>query len=143
MKAKSAILGLLAFAVLFSGMASATECMTLATDKVNYDLGEDVIITITNEGKEAMSYTPAWITDAAGELAYAPDVLMFEVTLMPGESKGYTWDQTNGNSERVESGTYYVNTGWDSVEIRIKNKVFKDPTHKLPEFPGKKTFKIF
>ena len=143
MKTGNIIMGILAFVVLFAGMASATENLVLSTDKANYEAGEEIIITFTNEG-DCVDTVPAfWIEDEGGEFIYAPDKLMFVKPLAPGESDITLWDQTDGSGELVAPGYYTIKTSdGDTEDIRVKSSILRDDKVVKP-LPGKKLFKLF
>lgn len=123
MKTRSIIIGIMALVVLLAGMASAADGLKMKTDKNNYDLGEGVVVTIKNVGGESETVPYCWIENSDGEAVYAPDVLMLENVLGPGESVEDVWDQTDDDGKQVEPGHYTIrSSGGDSVSILIKKK---------------------
>ena len=102
------------------------EIITVTTDKVNYGVGEDVIITFTNDGNEAVLFYPEWVEDVDGKIVRSPRVLLYPLVLEPGDSTVNTWDQRDDHGKLVEPGQYTIRTLWDSIEIDIMENCLND-----------------
>ena len=90
------ILGIIGMVIMTSCVASASQGLTLTTDKSAYNVGETVIITVTNQGSEEATIPNGYIIlDETGETVFEPRVIFYMAPLAPGESYTYTWDQTD------------------------------------------------
>ena len=113
-------LGIIAMVIMTSGIASAEKGLTLTTDKSAYNLGEEVIITVTNDGDDVMVIPYGYqVVDEVGKLVFSPNILFFMPPLAPGETYSYTWKQICDDGTMVPAGDYTINTAWDSVEVKI------------------------
>ena len=113
-------LGIIAMFIMTCGVASAEKGLALATDKSAYNLGEQVIITVTNDGDDPMVIPYGFLVlDEAGKVVYSPNVLFYMRPLAPGETYTYFWEQICDDGTQVLAGKYTINTSWDSVEVKI------------------------
>jgi len=94
-------------------------CMLLETDKCVYTLGENVTITLTNNGSERVDIGgyPAWqiFTYPGEEPVYPAIFASLAWYLDPGENDTFVWNQYNEfNQSSVRSGAYIVmdTQGW-------------------------------
>ena len=94
-------------------------CMLLETDKCVYTLGENVTITLTNNGSERVDIGgyPAWqiFTYPGEEPVYPAIFASLAWYLDPGENDTFVWNQYNEfNHSFVKPGAYVVRDtqGW-------------------------------
>jgi flagellar hook assembly protein FlgD len=102
-----------------AGITIEQATVEVATDKGVYRSGEEVIITLTNNGKEAVPLNGYWVENADGKFVYAPPMPLFPQFLQPGESHEYAWAQVDESGEKVESGDYEIRIAQDSTGIRV------------------------
>lgn len=113
-------LGIIAMVIMTTGVASAEKGLTLTTDKSAYNVGESIIITVTNNGDEFVTIPNGYVVmDEAGVEIYHPNVLCYMPPLAPGETYVYTWDQICDNGKLASAGDYTIYTSWDSVEVKL------------------------
>lgn len=116
--------------LLFAGLAIATPGLTLETDKKRYLAGQDVEISIVNNGPDPIGVSRGYYVatpqgDIVWLVAWAQDMPI----LQPGESLDYVWDQTYQMSElgddfaQVAPGRYVIHANYgDSKCIRIRGE---------------------
>jgi len=86
----------------------------VTTDKYCYELGEQVVITLTNIANETVYFNsgPYWlkIYDSSGKIVFEVfPIFTAIVEIPPGESINFTWDQKNFTGVQVPPGNY---TAW-------------------------------
>jgi len=113
--------------VLVAGAAQAAPGLKVRTDKNNYAVGEDVQVSIVNEWKEPIGTGLGYyVTTPNGEMVWQQGWDKIYVTLQPGESLDYTWNQTyhvsglGDDFEQVEPGTYVIHHLWGSGRANIR-----------------------
>ncbi|HAX95908.1 MAG TPA: hypothetical protein DCY35_05225 [Prolixibacteraceae bacterium] len=101
--------------VIFAGLASATRPADVTTDKSTYIIGEDVTIYITNNGNDPYTIRGGYyVTTINGEPVCDPYRAIIWITILPGGTVTYHWNQTYANSifgadgEQVTPGKYVV-----------------------------------
>lgn len=121
MKGRAIIaLGIIAMFIMTSGIASAQKGLTLTTDKSSYNLGEQVTITVTNNGDETVTIPNGYvILNEAGEEIYRPNVLCYMPPLAPGETYVYVWDQICDDGKSAIAGDYTIDTYFDSTDVKL------------------------
>ena len=103
-----------------SGQAS----IEISTDRTDYLLGEEVVITITNTGNNNVIVPNGyWVEDTKGTIVYTPNMVAYMRPLAPGESISYSWDQIGDDGYQVEVGAYVICTDKASVDINIIESV--------------------
>ena len=108
--------------------------LRFTTDKTLYALGESIVFTVLNIGTEAV-YLSCWESDPCpdwfsvlaitntGVIEVFPELHHYGVlTLNPGSSTSYTWDQKDAYGNYVPSGWYEAIT-WTEL-LGDPNKVF-------------------
>lgn len=93
--------------------------LTVTTDKAEYKTGEDVLITLTNEGAVRAVLGGYTVFDEKGADVYSPPMLMFAQYLNPGESHQYVWGQVGYDGNAVPAGSYNIRVQESSVGIGI------------------------
>ena len=113
-------LGIIAMVIMTTGVASAEKGLTLTTDKSAYNVGESVIITVTNNGDEYVTISNGYVVMGEdGKEIYHPNVLCYMPSLAPGETYDYTWDQICDDGRQAPPGDYEIHTSWNSVEVKL------------------------
>ncbi len=113
-------LGIIAMVIMTAGVASAEKGLTLTTDKSAYNIGEMVIITVTNNGDEFVTIPNGYVVvDENGKEIYHPNVLFYMPPLAPGETYTYRWNQICDDGKQALVGDYTIYTSWDSVEVKL------------------------
>ena len=113
-------IGIIAMFIMTSGMASAASSLGLDTNKSAYNIGEDVIITVTNTGDGEASFPYGFtVADETGKVIYHPPILFFTPPLAPGASYSYTWDQICDDKNQALPGDYTIQTSWASATIKL------------------------
>jgi len=83
--------------------------ITLSMSKDTYEMGETVEFATTNTGNTAILVTGGYtILTEKGETVYTENTLMYMITLQPGESLSYQWNQASDSGDRVLDGTYVI-----------------------------------
>jgi len=100
-------------------LAPEETSLNVATDKLDYAVGENIIITLTNIGSKNVGVNGFWVEGNTGDILYTPKMLAYMRPLAPGESIEFTWDQTDDNGNPVAAGTYSICTQLNSVDIAI------------------------
>lgn len=110
----------------------------ITTDMDQYQSGQTITITITNNGKTRL-FPVGWgysIVGSDGQ-KYAPNgvLKMMLVALTPGQSIHWTWNQHDENDSQVEAGVYkivgsYVEEGTEK-EVTASKEVKISPSQKF------------
>ena len=113
-------LGIIAMVIMTTGIASAEKGLTLTTDKSAYNIGEQVTITVTNNGDEFITIPNGYVVvDDNGKEIYHPNAVFYMAPLAPGETFDYTWNQICDDGSQALIGDYTIYTSWDSVEVKL------------------------
>ena len=84
---------------------------TLATDRTSYTQGQTVTIVFRNTGTVGITLpnsAPWRIKDASGQVVFSAAAAMVIVSVAPGETRTWTWDQRDNYGRQVPAGTYTV-----------------------------------
>ena len=100
-------------------LGAAEPEVDVLTDKTDYKIGENVMITLTNVGDVATMVNGYWIEDSRGTAVYFPNLPAYMPVLAPGESLVYTWGQTDAEGAQLVPGTYTVCTQMDRTDIAL------------------------
>ncbi len=132
-------LGIIAMVIMTTGIASAEKGLTLTTDKSAYNIGESVIITVTNNGDGFVTIPNGYVVvDQDGKEIYHPHAIFYMAPIAPGETYDYTWNQICDDGKQAPAGDYTIYTSWDSVEV----KLFDSSLNGSPGHGGKNTVKL-
>ncbi len=94
--------------------------VVVATSQAIYAEGEEVVITVTNEGDAAVTIQSGFsVTDETGETIYISNALTFNPILQPGQSIQYVWEQTDANGDMVGAGQYTINAANGEATVTI------------------------
>lgn len=95
---------------LFEGTPGPEFCAQLSTDKQVYSPGEEVTIIFTNNCTYTINLNcdrPWRIKDNSGKIVFAPEVVLWVVVSVdPGETITWTWDQKDKYNKQVPEGLY-------------------------------------
>ncbi len=83
----------------------------LTTSKTSYVQGETVTIIFRNTGTVGIilpNSAPWRVKDAFGQVVFSPAAAMVIVSVAPGETRTWTWDQRDNFGRQVPPGTYTV-----------------------------------
>jgi hypothetical protein len=118
------------------------DTITLSTSKATYGMGETIDFAATNTDDSAILVTGGYtILTENGEIIYAENTLMYMITLQPGESLSYQWNQASNSGDRVLDGTYVIcangheTTITIAAETPIENQLWEEqqPTPQVPD----------
>ena len=113
--------------MMFSSIAIASPGLTVQTDKNEYTIGEDVVVTLMNEWNDYIGTGLGYyVTTTQGDVVWAVGWVEIMVLIPPGGCLEYVWDQTYQNSElgddfaQVEPGTYIIHGNYGNSRNPIK-----------------------
>jgi len=102
--------------------------ISIVTEKIDFELGEQVYITIVNSGTVPLTFPDASyglkITGLDGVLYYTPMAAQVISTLEPMEEKIFVWDQKKmDNSYSLEGRYKIIVEGFDRENNKVKKSV--------------------
>ena len=102
--------------------------ISIVTEKIDFELGEQVYITIVNSGTVPLTFPDASyglkITGLDGMLYYTPMAAQVISTLEPMEEKIFVWDQKKmDNSYSLEGRYKIIVEGFDRENNKVKKSV--------------------
>src|SRR5919197_5532247 len=90
--------------------SSSSNVLAITTNKAIYSVGEPVLITVKNIGKEMLTFSDSalglQIQNTNTGQTYHVVAAQVLTELEPGASKTITWNQEDGNSNNVPTGDY-------------------------------------
>jgi flagellar hook assembly protein FlgD len=90
--------------------SSSSNVLAITTNKAIYSVGEPVLITVKNIGKEMLTFSDSalglQIQNTNTGQTYHVVAAQVLTELEPGASKTITWNQEDGNSNNVPAGDY-------------------------------------
>jgi flagellar hook assembly protein FlgD len=91
-------------------LGSGSNVLVITTNKAIYSIGEPVIITVKNIGKEMLTFSDSalglQIQNANTGQTYRVAAAQVLTELEPGAAKTITWNQEDGNANNVPAGDY-------------------------------------
>ncbi len=105
--------------------------LSIITEKVNFVLGETVMIKIINSGTTQLIFDNTsyglQITSLNGKLLYSPDYMKKKQVLEPRDEKMFVWNQIKNDGELILPGRYKIrSTAFDSTEHKITKYIVID-----------------
>jgi len=102
--------------------------LSVITEKVDYEKGEDVSIRIINSGTVPLTFSDAsyglQITGLDGTRLYSPISAQVISVLEPKEEVSFVWNQVKDNDENILQGTYKIkSSAFDPEEKTIKDSI--------------------
>jgi len=102
--------------------------LSIVTEKIDFNLGEDITIRIINSGTIPLTFSDASyglkITGLDTTVLYSPISAQVISTLEPNEEKTFVWDQIKSDGDPVSAGIYkIVSSGFDTEDKLIKKSV--------------------
>ena len=137
MKVKCVLaIGILAMAVLLSGVAAADGVASVSTDKKEYHEGENVSITVTNNCRGPLAFNGYWVENEKGERVYSSRITAYPVMMGPGESHIDVWSQNSDDGGAVGPGAYFIKIEQDTITVTILRSAEDVSTDKQTYDPG-------
>lgn len=110
-----------------SSIAFASPGLTVQTDKNEYTIGEDVVVTLMNEWNDYIGTGLGYyVTTTQGDVVWAVGWVEIMVLIPPGGCLEYVWDQTYQSSElgkdfqQVEPGNYVIHANYGQSRNTIQ-----------------------
>ena len=102
--------------------------ISIVTEKIDFELGEQIYIKIINSGTMALTFPDASyglrITGLDGILYYSPISSQVISTLEPMEEKTFVWDQKKmDNSDSLEGIYKIIVEGFDHDNNKVKKSI--------------------
>jgi len=102
--------------------------ISIVTEKIDYDLGEEITIKIINSGTNQLRFSDASygleIKGLDGRVLYSPTVDQVISLLEPKEDKTFVWSQMKNNGDQALAGTYKITTNaLDDAGQTIKKSI--------------------
>jgi len=92
------------------GSSSSSNVLAITTNKAIYNIGEPVLITVKNIGKEMLTFSNSalglQIQNTNTGQTYHVVAAQVVTELQPEASKTITWNQEDGNGNNVPAGGY-------------------------------------
>jgi hypothetical protein len=86
--------------------------LSILTEKIDFDAGEEIIIKIVNSGTVPITFSDGSygleITGLDGRVLYSPIAVQVISTLEPKEEITFTWDQFKNDGEQITLGRYKI-----------------------------------
>jgi len=86
--------------------------LSIITEKINYQIGEDITIKIVNSGTTPLTFSDSSyglrVIGLDGRILYSPQSAQVISILQPKEEKMFVWDQTKSDGEKVINGRYKI-----------------------------------
>lgn len=86
--------------------------LSIITEKINYQIGEDITIKIINSGTTSLTFSDSSyglrVIGLDGRILYSPQSAQVISILQPKEEKMFVWDQTKSDGEKVINGRYKI-----------------------------------
>ena len=100
--------------------------ISIVTEKIDFELGEQVYIKIVNSGTMPLTFSDASyglkITGLDGRLYYTPMSAQIISTLEPMDEKTFIWDQKKMDGSNSLEGRYKIIVeGFDHENNKVKN----------------------
>lgn len=97
----------------------------IITDIINFDLGNNILIKIINNGTNSLSFSNDYglkITGLDGHLIYSFHHI--NKTIEPLQEQIFVWDQTRNNGKLILEGRYKITiTALDDTDAIVKHSV--------------------
>ena len=88
--------------------------LSLVTEKIDFNLGEDVKIRIINSGTNVLTFSDASyglkITGLDGRELYSPTAVQVISSLNPNEEITFVWSQIKNDGDKIQAGTYKISS---------------------------------
>jgi len=102
--------------------------LSIVTEKINFDLGEEITIKIINSGTNQLSFSDAsyglQIRGLDGRVFYSPTAAQVISILEPKEEKTFVWSQMKNDGDKALAGTYKITTSaLDDAGQTIKKSI--------------------
>ena len=99
--------------------------LSIVTDKIDFELGEEITLTIVNSGTVPVTFSDASygvkITGLDGRLLYSPVSAQVISILEPKEEVTMKWDQIKNDGDSATAGTYKITT--TNLENDVKRSI--------------------
>lgn len=99
--------------------------LSILTEKINFELGEDIVIKIVNSGTVPLTFSDSSygmkIVGLDGRILYSPPSLQVISVLEPREERIFVWNQTKSDGDKIIDGRYKI----ISQTITNEEKVLK------------------
>ena len=104
--------------------------ISLVTEKTDFILGEDIIITVINSGTTPVRFNDSTfdlrVTGLEGFVYFTPefDSTQSTLTLEPGKEKSYVWNQMKPDGTPALEGRYKISTsGYAPDNSQLKKSI--------------------
>jgi len=101
--------------------------ISVVTEKLDFELGEEISIKIVNSGTYALTFSDAsyglQISGLDGWLLYSPVAAQVISVLEPKEEVTIMWDQIKNDGDPVVAGTYKITSTTTNEEKKVKKSI--------------------
>jgi len=101
--------------------------ISIVTEKLDFELGEEISIKIVNSGTYALTFSDAsyglQITGLDGWLLYSPVAAQVISVLEPTEEVTIMWDQIKNDGDPAIAGTYKITSTTTNEEKKVKKSI--------------------
>ena len=102
--------------------------ISILTDKIDYNLGESVMIKIVNSGTVPITFSDSSygleVKQLDSIVLFSPITSQVISVLEPNEKTSFVWSQEKNNGEQVLEGRYkIVSTGFDPEGNQVQKSV--------------------
>ena len=101
--------------------------ISIVTEKLDFELGEEISIKIVNSGTYALTFSDAsyglQISGLDGWLLYSPVAAQVISVLEPTEEVTIMWDQIKNDGDPVVAGTYKITSTTTNEEKKVKKSI--------------------
>ncbi|MFB5631555.1 MAG: hypothetical protein ACE5RN_08205 [Nitrosopumilaceae archaeon] len=86
--------------------------ISIVTDKIDFELGEQIKIKIINSGTTSLTFSDASyglrVTGLDGRVLFSPVAAQVISTLEPKEEISFVWNQIKNDGDQAAAGTYKI-----------------------------------
>lgn len=101
--------------------------LSIVTEKIDFEVGEAIIIKIINSGTRPLSFSDAsyglTITGLDGRVLYSPAAAQVISILEPKQEKILVWNQIKNDGDPATAGTYKITSHAMDEEIKVKKSI--------------------
>jgi len=101
--------------------------ISIVTEKLDFELGEEISIKIVNSGTYALTFSDAsyglQISGLDGWLLYSPVAAQVISVLEPTEEVTIMWDQIKNDGDPAIAGTYKITSTTTNEEKKVKKSI--------------------
>lgn len=96
--------------------------ISIVTEKLDFDVGEEISIKIVNSGTKSLSFSDASyglkITGLDGRVLYTPIAAQVISVLEPKQEVTIKWDQIKNDGDAANAGTYKITSADEDQKVK-------------------------